>query len=169
MAIDVGAACIDRGATSSPRTIVLKDNPANATGTINSVCTWTSGVDMTGVEFAVFQDNGGNNLTCKGNTDGSNLTIAFGSAVTKTAPGDFTAFAVNAGEYAGIFYAAGFIEADSSGGANYWFSGSGVDFLEPDLSSDFSNAAGWIASLLMTGTEAGGLSIPIAMYHYQHH
>ena len=40
MAIDIGPGATDRGTSGTPRTAVAKANPANATGTIDTVELW---------------------------------------------------------------------------------------------------------------------------------
>ena len=39
--IDVGSACIERAGTITGNTVVDRNNPANATGTIDYLCTYT--------------------------------------------------------------------------------------------------------------------------------
>lgn len=153
MAIDVGMACIFRaGNTGSSRTIVQKDNTANADGTVNSVCVFAQ-TDITGLEFGVFIDNGGNSLTCKGNCNGSNLSATIvESPKTFTAPGDFTAFAVETGQHAGSWNTVGSLEKGGVGGGR-WYATS--DKLDTDITFTFTSSSTNVG-VYMTGTEAAG-------------
>ena len=77
------------------------------------------------------------------------------------APGDFTAFAVSAGNYLGCYGQDG-IHFSDAGGAGAWFTG-----------GDHTSAAGFTFTNEASGddpltadiTAVGGLSIPVAMHH----
>lgn len=67
---------------------------------------------------AVFTDNGGNNLT---GGSATTITISVGDGVkTLNAPGDFTAFAITAGQYIG-YYANNNVKSDFD-----WGTGDGI-------------------------------------------
>ncbi len=152
MAIAVGAACITRGTTApASYTFASKNGAADGTGTITSVCVYP-GTNMTGIEFAVFEDKGANVLDCGGNTDGSNLAATTGEAPkTFTSAGlDFVAFVVNTGEYAGIYYTGGGLRLDNAG-VSYWWLNS--DEIFNGNSDTFSSSSPRIISLLMAGVE----------------
>lgn len=147
MAIDVGAACIDRGSdVSLTYTIVSLDNPANANGTIDYVCAWFKD-DPAGVEVASFVDEGSNFLSTNEATALPDRGIG---QQEYNAPGDFTAFNINAGEYIGIHAASGRIERDLAG-SGYWYKTG--DYI-PASSERFTFQIGRIQSLYATGTEA---------------
>jgi len=168
MAIDVGNACTDRGTTSSSGfTAVDKANPANAAGSINSVCVYIA-TDASGIEFGAFTDNGSNSLTCQAghHCSGANLSCtAAESPKTFTAPGDFTAFSIDSGEYIGRYFTGGTWEADNSGLSGIWYLES--DEISDDNTDTFTSLDNWGISLYATGTEAGGGAIPMAMDIYR--
>lgn len=112
--ITVGSACIDRADSGSDRTRVDANNAANGTGTIDTVQVWAA-TEMTGIEFAAFEKVGGDKFTTRGNTNGSNLTAPAGSCTTFTAPGDFTAFAIETGDFIGAYWTGGDLESDTGG------------------------------------------------------
>ncbi len=165
--VDVGSACIDRGSSIATRTIIDKANPANGNGTINQVCVYAS-TNMSGIEFGVFLDNGGNNLTCKGNTDGSNLSATVGDSPKTFIAPTFTAFAVSTGYYAGYYIASGDMEFVSAGGSDVWFSAAAEDHIATEDTYDYSVSANRAVSVYMTEEAAGGI-VPQAMFHYLHH
>ncbi len=171
MAIDVGGACTDRtGAIGATYTLVDQDNPANASGTIDTICVCAN-TDMSGMEFAAFADEGGNTLSTNGDTNGSNLSALAASCepgTTFTSAGsDFTAFAVAIGEYMGMYWTGGNVERSTSGNVGLWHT-QNVDNI-PAASVGFDGPVGGDGmSVYGTGVEGnGGLSIPVAMHHYQ--
>jgi hypothetical protein len=159
MAIDVGAACIDRSSFyATIWTIVGAENPANANGTIDYVCMWFY-ADPSNFEVASFVDEGSNVLSTNG-------TIALPDRGVGqqeyNAPGDFTAFNINSGEHIGFRMSAGSFERDLSG-SGYW---GGAGDLIPCSSVSFTWYANRTISLYATGTEAGGVTMPIFMSNY---
>jgi len=160
MAINAGAACLDRNQSQTGFTLVDEANDANATGTIDYVCIWWKIGDT--CEVASFIDEGGDVLS----------THTFVSLADKgngeqeyNAPGDFTAFDIDISEYIGIWPDSGEVEVADSGGDGMW---DDRDSQIPCSSNSFSLNATYGLSLYATGTEGnGGLSIPIAMHHYK--
>lgn len=155
MAIDVGLNCTykDLSITGTPNTVVSMDNPANATGTIDYLCSVAHSYDMIAVQFASFSASG-NNLTTNGYT-GNLGTITKITPVEFNAPGDFTAFNINAGEYIGMAYTGGRADQIGSGGAGIWNSSgtfnipcSGAAFTVLDVDG--------IVTVYATGTESAG-------------
>lgn len=161
MPIDVGAACIDRaGSAGSGSTNLEGSNPANATGTIDSVCVYAA-TDMSGIEFASFADEGSNSLSTNGDTNGSNLSATVAaSPKTFTAAGcDFTAFAINTGEYIGAYWSGGNLEKANAGVGKWDVAGDQV----PCSSVTFSWTATRVLSIYATGAEVGApVSLTIA-------
>lgn len=158
MAIDVGPSCIDRGsASSSGFTHVLNDNPANATGTIDYICAYIVN-GGTNFEVASFADEGSNTLS----TNGVSGDLGATSNATKeewNAPGDFTAFSINSGEYLGFYSSDATVEMDSSGGGGMWYDTRG-DYI-PCSSHTFEGfVSDYAISCYATGTEAGGAGAP---------
>ena len=146
MAIDVGAAAIDRGTTLAGRTLVNKTNPANATGTIDTVEIWCA-TNLSTTDVATFFVVSGDNLSTR---DFENI-----GAVTSGSKQTFSGLNmdVETGDYIGSFASTGTLEVDSSGGAGVWYGGSGVDLI-PCTNQAFSVLANYITSLYGTGTEA---------------
>jgi len=148
MAIDVGSACINRVSYYTPGyTDIVVENPANATGVIDHIDLW---MDTGGsVEVASFYGGGGT-FSTRGYT--GTLTAPFGDN-NFNAPGDFTAFNINSGDYIGLNIISGAVEAATSGEQGVW-----------DISGDkvpCTNQSGWTLysthtlSLYATGTEGG--------------
>ncbi len=156
--IDVGADCLDLSSdTLGLKTILNAVNPANDTGTIDHAEAWAAAT-MTGVEFGVFEDTGGGggagSYTCRGNTDGSNLTVTAGACRSFDAPGDFTTFAVTSGYLGGILVLAGTrIERANAGSGVMEFNADGI---ATDDESTFSFLANRTVSHFMSGETAVG-------------
>jgi len=152
MAIAVGSTCESRDAgRGNSYTIVEINNPANATGTIDYICI-SSDNTMAGIEVASFAASG-NNLTTNGNVA---LADQSGAGVTEyNAPGDFTAFDINIGEYIGIWWTAGGLDETTTSGAGFWYKE--YDYI-PCTSEAFSVYGGRDHSLYATGTVATGSS-----------
>jgi len=153
MTIDVGPGCGNRGFTwPANYSLIVKDNPANAAGTIDYVCVYADS-DMSGIEFASFADEGSEVLSTNGNTSGSNLGAIGDQQNEYNAPGDFTAFNINVGEYIGIYWSGGNIDRDSSGFAGMWWV---ANDQIPCSSVTFNLEVDDTISLYAIGTEAGG-------------
>jgi hypothetical protein len=101
--IDVGSAAIDRASSADTAnyTTVAAENPANASGTINHIEIYmnSAGAGAT-IDVASFYVVSGNNLSTRGSS--GNLTVVVGLN-TFNAPGDFTAFDINVGDYIGFY------------------------------------------------------------------
>jgi len=153
MAIDVGASCSDRGNYWSNYTAIGDENPANATGTIDYICTWIAGA-TNNFEVASFVHEGSNVLSTNGVS--GNLGALGSGQHEFNAPGDFTAFNIFFGEHIGFYHGtpAGIgVEKDFSGVGGYWYTAS--DQI-PCSSATFSYSSSRTQSLYATGTEAGG-------------
>jgi hypothetical protein len=153
MAIDVGSAPNVRSTNNQfDETLIDYNNPANATGTIDTVQLYCQFACTGGLEFAAFTDEGSNTFATNGDTDGSNLTAAADTQETYTSAGDdFTAFAIATGEYIGCHGDDGFIYRDDSGGAGIQVTWNTDNI--PCTSTVFSLQAGDIMSLYGTGSE----------------
>ena len=147
MAIDIGAAATDRSASIAARTYVAKENPANATGTIDTVEIWAD-INLSNCEVATFFVVSGNNLS----TRDSEIIGTVTSGSKQTFSG--LSMDVETGDYIGTFYTSGgWIEVNTSGGTGMWYGGSGVDYI-PCTNQVFTSAGGYTLSLYGTGTEA---------------
>lgn len=153
MSIDVGSACIDRSTYQlGGFTVVAKENPANASGTIDHLCIWLSAFSSGNFDFASFADEGSNVLSTNGVAQG--LTCAVGQNEFN-APGDFTAFDINSGEYLGYYTQASDnrVEKTTSGSGLWRYDG--ADQI-PCSSVTFAVQADRACSIYATGTETGG-------------
>ena len=158
MAIDVGLQCADYSSALDHQTIILAQNLANASGTINYYEIQLAANNGVDVQPAVFTNNSGDNFTCKaGHHDsGAALTPAAGSCVTFDAPGDFDAFLVDEGEYCGAYTNTGNWEFQNGGSGGLWFSG-GADWISDDETHDFTDLGGdRLVANYLTGTESAG-------------
>ena len=118
-AIDVGPGAKNLTSALSGYTIVDKANPANLDGTIDHldvrIKDYTSGT----IDLAAFFVVSGDNLSTRGTATG--LTPVTGDN-DFDAPGDFTAFAIDAGDYLGIWVPPDNIALDmESPGAGFWY------------------------------------------------
>lgn len=114
--IDVGTAAINRASELSTggTTLILKDNPANESGTITSIEIWAA-TDLANCEIGIFTNVSGTNFTSRSNT-----TLG---AVTSGSKQTFSglSLAVQTGDYLGIYFSSGTIEMASTGGEGYWY------------------------------------------------
>jgi len=150
MAIDVGAPATDRASDlGTGYTWVLKDNPANASGIINTVEIWAE-TEMTGCKVATFYrpDPGGfpDNLTARDVVTLGNVTA--GSKQTFSS----LSLDVEADDYIGLVFSTGAIERDSAGGLGVWHLAGDQTACENE---EFDPRSGRIASLYGTGVEPG--------------
>lgn len=146
MAIDIGMPATDRASSFPSYTLVAQGNPANATGVIDTVEIWAN-ANMTLCEVATFFVVSGNNLSTRDYE-------AIGS-VTAGSKQTFTGLSIDVetGDYLGIYYATGSVEAISSGGTGLWGSAAGVDLI-PTTNTLFTLYSAYELSLYGTGTEA---------------
>ena len=99
-AIDVGPGASNLVSAISEFTIVDKTNPANLDGTIDHLDVRIQAYGSGTIDLAAFFVVSGDNLSTRGTATG--LTPAAGDN-DFDAPGDFTAFAIDAGDYLGIW------------------------------------------------------------------
>ena len=146
MAIDIGAEAKDRGNyVVNNRTIINKDNPANASGTITSVEIWAD-TNLEGCRVGTFYTTNGNTLRCR-DSEAIAGTITAGSKVTKA-----VTIAVEIGDYIGMYAFTGYIERDTSGyGGIWWVAG---EYIDPSDETSYSLSTGDAISLYGTGEEA---------------
>lgn len=162
MANEAGAGCVDRASSTSSYTWVSEGAPASTTGSCNKLESYCAVAEVTDVFKFNFFTASGDNLTAIG----SAISIAAGSIGTQcysfSAPGDFTAFSVNSGEYLGV-YSTEAIKYSSSGGSGLWYysgDGSGANGL------GFTLMADGIDGLNADITAAGGPVMAVFDYYY---
>jgi hypothetical protein len=146
LAIDIGSAAIDRSTYwTFGYTLVLKNNPANADGSINTIEIWAV-TSLSNCEVATFSASG-NNLTTRDSE-------ALGS-VTSGSKQEFTGLDMDilTGDYLGAYYTAGQIERSNDSAFGLWYKNS--DEI-PCTGSTFSSSAVADASLYGIGSEGGG-------------
>lgn len=111
--IDVGTAAIDRSLTAAAGyTIILRDNPATASGKITSVEIYPA-FNMTGIKVGTFYGSG-TSYQCR---DFATIGTAAGGS-KKTTSG--LSIDVMAGDYIGIFWSSGTLNK-GSGGTGRWY------------------------------------------------
>lgn len=150
MAIDIGSAAIDRTySTTSENGYILKENPANASGTITSIQVY---VNTAFTDFRVFTAY---------ETDTNVFSSRDWEAIGALAPGLHTvevSLEVEAGDYIGWYGTigdGGKVEADISG-TGYWHL-SRATFAIPLVNVEFSFAADRTNSVYGTGAATGDL------------
>ena len=146
--IAVGSAAIDRaGFAGVNYTYILKDNPANATGSITQIETWLV-TASTAFEVASFFLVSGTNFS----TRDSETIGAVSSGSKQTFSG--LDMDITSGDYIGYYGGVtnGQVERDTSGGSGYWY---GSPDLIPCTNNTFTSYATRDLSLYGTGTEGG--------------
>ena len=137
--IDVGADPIDRTNSSpSGNTYVDKANPANASGTLQSVKVWAFN-NMTGLRVGTFYTTNGNTLKCRdsvaiGDVEGGAERTFTGLSIT-----------VEAGDYIGCYATTGQIEWSLSGYDDLWYVTG--EFIDPNDEITYTLLAGRASSL----------------------
>ena len=136
---------------SGALTIVSVGNPANDTGTIDHIEVQFFGSAGT-ADFASFSASG-NNLT----TNGTALAVSVTAPGVNTldAPGDFTAFNINTGEYIGNYGASPVVSMYASSGsvAGMWYvSGDQI----PCSNVTFTLLTSYACYIYGTGATGGG-------------
>lgn len=114
--IDIGPACTDRTSlTGGGSTLICKDNPANAAGTITKVWVWAA-VTMNNVEVATFYETNGNTFSTRD-------TQAIGTVEAGAAREFDVSLDVEIGDYLGIYWASGAenIEHDVASPTGLWY------------------------------------------------
>jgi hypothetical protein len=152
--IDVGSPAIDRGSYRVARTHINIDNPANASGTIDTVKTWfSSAVFQNGTDFKP-----GTFFLVSGTTYECRDSEAIG-AVTKGSEQTFSGLTitVETGDLLGEYHSDGGIERDTSGYSGVlWANTDDGDYATPSTQTTYSTFTGDTLSLYGTGTESGG-------------
>ena len=146
-AIDVGYSSEIMVGGLTQLTDISASNPANGSGLINYICVRGSFTDL---KVGSFYHEGSNVLSTRdyvslGNVEGPNLTVF-------NAPGDFTAFNIEEGDYIGYSFSDGSGQYNSTFGAGLWYLSTDVI---PCSSTTFSYATPYAISLYATGETTG--------------
>lgn len=166
MANEAGAGASDRGSYVGDYTFVSKGFPASISGNVIRIRVYHNGLAGAGTAYAAFFTASGNNLTT---VAGTRTALTYGAAVKGvkewTAPTDFTAFPVSAGQYLGLWLSlTDQITYVTSGGSGMWY-----------VSNDHTNAAAYTFTVDDDGIDglsadidaaAGGSIVPQAMAYY---
>ncbi len=141
--IDIGPSAIDRS-SSRPgyKTVINKENPANASGIITAVEIW-AWMNLSGCKVGIFYITNGNTLKCRSATTLGDVTA--GSKQTFNG----LSLSVQAGDYIGMSFLNGSIEHDPSYHAGLW-DALGYKCVVDD-ESDYSFYTGDAVSLHGTG------------------
>lgn len=127
-------------------TNIAEPNPANADGSIDYMCLYLK--DSYGgnnVDIASFEKTNGNDFKTNGYAEG--LSSSDGKNEWN-APGDFTAFNINTGEYIGFY---GVVKVSIGAGTNFWNKyGDQI----PSNSQTYDVLTNYDASIYATGAEA---------------
>jgi len=156
--IDVGDAATERTSYfHATNTIVNKGNPANATGSIDTVEVWLS-ADTVTFAVAAFYVVSGNNLSTRGYDEDIGVVVG-GSKQTCSG----LSISIETGDYIGTHYTVGGeenqgVRQDNDGGAGIWYEAS-TDYI-PCTNEEFNSYNDYQISLYGTGTEAGGVVAP---------
>ena len=146
--IDVGSEVINRP-QSMPEgyTMIILDNPANLTGTLDTVQVWAASIgDVTGFRIGTFYLVSGTTYKCRDSV--AIGTVTSGSAQT------FSSLSINveAGDYLGAYWAVGTIERNGAGfGGELFYYGESID---PDDQATFTLQTGDTLSIYATGETA---------------
>lgn len=133
----IGAEVIDRGSTIGIYTLVNKTGAALYSGTVQKIRIWAN-TTLTNCEIGIFYVVSGNNLSTR-----SSQTIG---TVTAGAVREFNVnLAVQAGDYIGMYYTAGKMDINTSGGSGIWYL-SAADGI-PCTNRAFSYSSGYVISL----------------------
>ena len=153
MAIDIGALATDRGTyLTYGWTYVSKDNPANASGTITSVEIWAAFTNLANCVVGTFYTTNGNTLKCRDSATIGAVTAGSKQTFTEDSEEEPLAIAVEAGDYIGIYFTTGYIEADNSEYAGVWYVSN--EHIDPDDEATYDVYANYAMSLYGTGEEA---------------
>ena len=155
MAIDAGETAIDRPTVAVSGTFIDGNNAANATGLITQVSIYSE-VALEGIEVASFiqWQPGVNDFTTRANVSLANQGGA--GLTTYNAPTDFSPFEIRTGDYLGIYFTAGEIDADTGGIAGHWYK---VGDNIPCTTTEFTFSASRRLSVYATGVQLGQINI----------
>ncbi|MBA7586770.1 hypothetical protein ES708_28775 [subsurface metagenome] len=152
--IDIGAEAKDRGGVWSKNyTLIGKDNPANASGTITSIEIWAAS-SMTICRVGTFYTTNGNTLKCRDSAIIGEVADNAKRTFTEDSKGSPLAITVESGDYIGMIYETGSIERDLEGYAGLW-SKLGA-YIDPGDEAAYGFVEGDAISLYGTGETPPG-------------
>ncbi|MBA7584131.1 hypothetical protein ES708_26084 [subsurface metagenome] len=143
--IDIGCEVIDRAFYwAFGWTIIMKGNPANASGTIDTVEIWAN-KELVGCKVGIFYTTDGGTLKCR--SSATLGTVVSGSKQTFNG----LSLPVETRDYIGMYYSAGSMERSASGGGYWRVAG---DYCDVGDEIDYTYTADTDLSLYGTGKEA---------------
>ncbi len=145
--IDIGAEAIDREQNHAGGwTLIAVDNPANASGTIDTVKIWSL-TNLTGVMVGTFYLVSGTNYKCRDSVSIGNITGGSEQIITGLS------INVVIGDHIGVYWYTGaeLLEADENGNGLYR---AGGDYINPGDEATYALASNRTPSLYGTGGEA---------------
>jgi len=139
MAIDIGSPAVGRGSTlAATYTLILKENPANESGTITTIEIYAR-TNITGCIVGTFYLTNGTTLKCRANVAIGNVDAGEKRVFTPVS------LAVVAGDFIGIYFDTGTIERDTSGYAGLWYIDE--EHIDPNDEANYSSMPGDTLSL----------------------
>jgi len=152
MAIDVGGDLgVRAGGSYTNETTIVLDNPANASGTIDTI-NFQVREDVTNIRFGIFYLVSGTDYKCRSSTPDQGAFLAGVRQITGLS------LAIVTGDFIGTYttYSSGVnpIERDGTGFAGTMYSSG--EHIDVDDQATYGLNAGDILSLNGTGTESGG-------------
>lgn len=153
-AIDIGSPAINRASPygmGAALMIIVKENPANASGTIDTVKIWAMS-NMTGCRVGTFYTANGNTLQCRDSAVIGDVTAGSEQIFTEDSEGAPLAIAVEAGDYIGYYYDTGMSERDDFGDGVWYFEDG--ELIDPGDEGDYGFLDNRTISLGGTGEEA---------------
>jgi len=146
--IDIGSFAEDRGWQFGTSTYIAEDNPANANGTITSIEIWAN-TNLLNCEVATFYETDTNEFSTRD-------THAIGTVISgsKQTFGDLDII-VKIGDYIGIYYTGGEIDAGTLAGKKVWYVSG--DYIPCTNQLFAEKAPNYTISLFGTGIFAVGI------------
>jgi len=149
--IDIGAVAIDRvGHSTNGETDILKDNPANASGTINSIEVWAA-ANIADLRIGIFYLVSGTDYKCRSSVDLGAVTAGSKQTFTVDKNSNPISLSVETGDYIGYYHTGtGYLEVDGTGGAGVWVKTG--EYIDPGDQATYTYYSGYIISVYGTGT-----------------
>jgi len=145
--IDVGSEPDDHtGVWDNSDTIITKINPANASGTIDTIRTWFSSSSTT-FRVGFFYPTNGNTLKCRDSATIGNVS----SGSEQTFSG--LSISVETNDYIGCYYSDGYLEYESGVTAGKWYTDG--EYIDQNDETTYTSSSYGTLSLYGTGTEGG--------------
>lgn len=166
MADEAGAGAADRASGVPGYTLVSEGHPASISGNVVALRFFGSSSGAATIKFAFFTASGDNLTTVAGSITSIVIGALAEGVQEFTAPTDFTAFAVTAGDYLGLYTPSETSQdyAGSEGAGIWYYNGDGSD----SDARAFSLGDAWLDALSADIVAAGGGTVvPQIMSDYR--